>query len=82
MYNKRKQFDYQFFTYGPKCKQNYILGYGGGGGVKGSSMIGLGLSCFPAILSPIYICTCQIRKQSDKKLLSLNSKYEEKNAGQ
>ena len=39
-------------------------------------MIRLDLSCFPAILSPIYICTCQIRKQSDKKFLSLNPKYD------
>ena len=23
-----------------------------------------------------YLCTCQIRKQSDKKVLSLNPKYE------
>ena len=44
----------QFFTYEPKCKKNvpvYILGYLGG--PEGSSMIRLGLSCFPAILSPI-----------------------------
>ena len=44
-----------------------------GGG--GSSMIRLGLSCFPAILSP-YLCTFQIMKQSDKKFLNLNPKYE------
>ena len=37
-------------------------------------MIRLGLSCFPAILSPIS-STCQIRKQSYKKFLSLNPKY-------
>ena len=39
-------------------------------------MIRLGLSCFPAILSPIYTCTCEIRKQSDKTFLSLNPKYD------
>ena len=67
MYNKGKQFENQFFIYGPKCKTKLyfatILG-----ALRGSSMIRLGLSCFPA--------TCEIRKQSDKKFLSLNPKYE------
>ena len=56
-------------------KKNYILGYLGGP-EGGSSMIRLGISCFPAISSHPYLCTCQIRKQSDKKFLSLNPKYE------
>ena len=38
-------------------------------------MIRLGLSCLPAIPHP-YLCICQIRKQSDKKFLSLNPKYD------
>ena len=44
--------------------------------LRGSSMIGLGLYCSPAILSPIYICTCPIRNQYDKTFPSLNPKYE------
>ena len=51
MYNKGKQFENQFFIYGPKCKNNYILDYLGA--LRGSSIIILGLSSFPAILSPI-----------------------------
>ena len=47
------------------------------GALRGSSMIRLGLSCFPAILSPISMYS-EIRKQSDKKFLSLNPKYEKK----
>ena len=39
-------------------------------------MIRLNLSCFPAISSHPYLCTCEIRKQSDKTFLSLNPKYE------
>ena len=46
------------------------------GALRGSSMIRLNLSCFPAIHSPPYLCTCEIRKQSDKTFLSLNPKYE------
>ena len=47
------------------------------GARRGSSMIRLNLSCFPAILSSHpYLCTCEIRKQSDKTFLSLNPKYE------
>ena len=49
MYNKGKQFENQFFIYGPKCKTKWIFG----GALWGCSMITLGLSCFPAILSPI-----------------------------
>ena len=71
MYNKGKQFENQFFIYEPKCNKNmYILGYLGGH--EGCSMIRLGLSCFPAILSPISMYMS--RKQSDKKFL--NPKYE------
>ena len=58
----------QFFIHEPNVK-NYILGYlGVPEGVFnaisdwGSSMIRLGVSCFPVILSP-YLCTCQIMKQ-------------------
>ena len=61
MYNKGKQFENYFWA---------ILG-----ALRGSSMIRLGLSCFPAILSLISICTCEIRKQYDKKFLSINPKY-------
>ena len=52
----------------------YILGYLGGpwGGLQLSdwAYLAFQLSSHP------YLCTCQIRKQSDKKLLSLNPKYE------
>ena len=52
MYNKGKQFENKFFICEPKCKKYmYILGYLGG--PEGSSIIRLGISCFPAILSPI-----------------------------
>ena len=40
--------------------------------LRGSSMIRLGLSCCPVILPPI--CTCEIRKPSDKKIQNLNPK--------
>ena len=52
MNNKGKQFENDFFFYGPKCKQNVYFG-GILGALRGSSMIRLNLSCFPAILSPI-----------------------------
>ena len=65
---KGKQFENQFFIYEPKCKNiMYILGY------FGLPWTG------PILLSSYphpYLCTCQIRKQYDKKFLSLNSKYE------
>ena len=76
MYNKGKQFENQFFIYEPKCKTICIFwaiwGALGGGGVQCSDWAYLlfQLSSHP------YICTCQIRKQSDKKCLSLNPKYE------
>ena len=41
-----------FFIYGPKCKKKNYFG-GILGALRGSSMIRLNLSCFPAILSPI-----------------------------
>ena len=52
MYNKGKQFENHFFIYGPKCKKNVYFG-GILGALRGSSMIRLNLSCFPAIVSPI-----------------------------
>ena len=47
-----KQFENHFFIYGPKCEKNVYFG-GILGALRGSSMIRLNLSCFPAILSPI-----------------------------
>ena len=47
-----EQFENQFFIYGPKCKKNVYFG-AILGALRGSSIIRLGLSCFPAILSPI-----------------------------
>ena len=54
MYNKGRQFENLFFIYEPKCKKDmYIFGLFGG---PWGSMISLGLTCFPAILSPhIYV---------------------------
>ena len=52
IYNKGKQFENNFFIYGPKCEKNVYFG-GILGALRGSSMIRLNLSCFPAILSPI-----------------------------
>ena len=53
-------------------KKIYILGYLGGpeGVFNDQAYLAFQLSSHP------YICTCQIRKQSDKKFLSLNPKYE------
>ena len=59
MYNKGKQFENHFFIYGPKCKKNVYFG-GILGALRGSSMILGELSSHP------YLCTCEIRKQSDK----------------
>ena len=51
-YVQGKEFENQFFIYGPKCKKKLYFGlFGGPWG--GSSMIRMGLSCFPTILSPI-----------------------------
>ena len=57
-------------------KQIYILGYWGSiQGVFNDQTGPILLSSYP--LTHIYIvCTCQIRKQSDKKFLSLNPKYD------
>ena len=75
--NKGKQFENQFFIYGPKCKQNVYFGlFGGGGGPEGSSIIRLGLAF--QLSSHPYQYTCQIRKQYDKKYLCLNPKYEKR----
>ena len=63
-----KQFENQFFIYGPKCKKIRIF-WDISGALRGCLLIRLGL----------YLCTCQIRKQSDKKFLSLNPKYEKIN---
>ena len=64
MYNKGKQFENQFFIYEPKCKTNmYILGYlGGPEGVFNAktAYLAFQLSSHP------YLCTCQIRKQSER----------------
>ena len=55
-------------------KTKNILGYlGGPEGVFNDQTGHILLSSYP--LKP-YPCTCQIRKQSDKKCLSLNPKYE------
>ena len=61
----REQNNNQFFIYGPQCENKLcIFGYWGGGGLSGPSIIRLGPSCFPAILSPVSIyiwkqsCTC------------------------
>ena len=72
MYNKGKQFDTQFFKYEPKCKQKCIY-FGGPEGVFNYQTGPILLSSYP---QTIYICTCQIRKQSDMKLLSLSPKYD------
>ena len=55
-------------------KKNYILGYlGGPEGVFNYQTGPILLSSYP--LTHIYVPgTCQIRKQSDKKFLSLNPK--------
>ena len=54
-YVQQGKIENQFLIYGPKCRNNLYLwlfmGPGGGGG--NASIITLGLSCFPAILSPI-----------------------------
>ena len=47
------------------------------GALRGSSMIRLTYLAFQLSSHP-YLCTCEIRKQSDKTFLSLNPKYEKK----
>ena len=44
----------------------------------GPSVIRLNLFCFQLSSHPC-ICTCEIRRQSDKNLLSSNPKYKNKN---
>ena len=61
MYNKGKQFENQFFIY---TSQN----------VKNDQWSDWAYLAFQLSSHP-YPCTCQIRKQSDKKFLSLNPKY-------
>ena len=55
----------------------FILGvfWGPGEGLQRSdwAYLALQLSSHP------YLCTCEIRKQSDKKFLSLNPKYDKNN---
>ena len=74
MYNKGKQFEGQFFIYEPKCKINVYFGLfrGPWRGLQWSdwAYLAFQLSSHP------YLCTYQIRKQSEKKFLSLNPKYE------
>ena len=70
---KGKQFENQFFIYGPKCY--FFIVWAIWGALRGFSIIRIGLYSFPAISHP-YLCTCQIRKQSDKEFLSLNPKYD------
>ena len=53
-YVQGKTIENQFLIYGPKCILFYIFGYlRGRGGGGGAFIIRLGLSCSPAILSPI-----------------------------
>ena len=63
MYNKGKQFETQFFIYGPKCKTIFFWG-GGPGGLQWSDWAYLAFQ----LTSHPYLCACQIRTQSDKKL--------------
>ena len=74
MYNKGKQFENQFFIHEPKCKKICIfwLFRGPWGGLQLSdwAYLAFQLSSHP------YLCTYQITKQSDKKFLSLDPKYE------
>ena len=66
-----------FFIYGPSKK--IFLGYlrglvGGGGGLQRSAWTDLAFQ----LSSHPYICTCEIRKQSDNNFLSSNPEYEKK----
>ena len=69
-----KQFENQFFRYEPNVQINVYFGLFRGplGGLQWSDWpyLAFQLSSHP------YPCTCQIRKQSEKKFLSLNPKYE------
>ena len=77
MYNKGKQFENQFFIYGQTVKQMYILGvFWGPWGVFNDQTRPILLS---QLSSHPYICTYELRKQSDKKFLSLTPKYEQNN---
>ena len=74
IFNKGKQFENQLFIHKPKCKQNIYFGlYRGPEGVFNDQTGPILLSSYTLI--DIY-GPCQIRKQSDKKFLSLNPKYD------
>ena len=63
-----------FFIYWPKCTKKCIFWaiWGPWGDLQWSdwACLAFQLSSHP------YLCICQIRKQSDKKILGLNPKYE------
>ena len=59
-YAQGKTIENQLLIYGLKCKQIYIFGYlRGPGGIQISACRALRLSSHP------YLCTCEIRKQSE-----------------
>ena len=74
MDTKGKQFENQFFIYGLKCNKNvYVwLFKGPWGGLQWYDWVYLAFQ----LSSHPYICTCQIRKQSDKTFVCLDPKYE------
>ena len=76
--NKGKQLKTGFSYMGQNVTGNLIFFFLLFEGPWGPSMIRLCLSCFPANPPPPppYLCTCEIRKQSDKNFLSSNPKYE------
>ena len=69
-----KTIENQFFIYGPKCKQNCIF-LGIWEALGGPSMNRQGRA-YPAfqLSSHPYLCTCEIRKQSDKNFIKFKSK--------
>ena len=74
---QEETFENQFFIYGPKCNKIHILGYlGGPEGVFNNQTTSILLCGYPLTIAHPFLCTCQIRKQSDKKFLSLNPTYE------
>ena len=76
MYNQGNNLKTSFSYTSQNVKKNYILGYSGGPeGVFNDQAGPILLSSYP--LTHIH-GICQIRKQSDKKFLSLNPKYEKK----
>ena len=60
----------QFFIYGPKCNLVLYLSIW-----RGLQWLDLACVAFQLSSHP-YLCTCEIRKQSDKNFLSSNPKYE------